>query len=138
MKIEQGAIDDQYCFACGIKNPFGLHMEVTYSSEAAESTLSLAREYQGYRGVVHGGIVSTLLDEIMAHAVIQHVGQAMTASLTIRFRQPLPLNQPFKVRGWVKEQRFRVIKVLSELRLVNGEDLIATGESSFLLLPPSP
>ena len=139
MKIEKGVSDDQYCFACGRENPYGLHMEVTYPGETAETHLTLPREFQGWNGVAHGGIIATLLDEIMAHVVIHHIGEAATASLTIRYRDPLPIGVPFQVRGWISEKKSRLVKTVSELRLLTEDQkLIATGESKFLLLPGNP
>ena len=61
-KIGQG---EDYCFACGPKNPIGLHLEFQLADGKFRAHKALASEYQGYSGIVHGGIVTTLLDEAM-------------------------------------------------------------------------
>jgi hypothetical protein len=77
------AISDNYCFVCGKENPKGFKIEVRYlqTEMSAETELSLPREYQGWADVIHGGILSTLLDEMMAHAVWRFAGPGLTLSL---------------------------------------------------------
>ena len=77
--------DDRYCFACGPLNPIGLHMEVSFLEDKATSRLALEKEFQGWNNIVHGGMVATILDEIMAHAVMHYVGKSVTTSLQITF-----------------------------------------------------
>ena len=73
-------IADNYCFVCGQDNPRGLKISCTYreAEMAAETELVLPREFQGWAGVIHGGILATLLDEMMAHAVWHFAGPGLT------------------------------------------------------------
>ena len=95
------AISDNYCFVCGKDNPRGFKIEVRYldAEMAAETELSLAREFQGWADVIHGGILSTMLDELMAHAVWHFAGPGLTLSLEVRFHAPLKPDEPILVRG---------------------------------------
>jgi acyl-coenzyme A thioesterase PaaI-like protein len=70
-------------------------MKVDYQDErqAATCRLSLERRFQGWTGIAHGGVVSTMMDEIMAHAVLKHVGQGVTADMQIRYKAPVPLDR---------------------------------------------
>ena len=126
--------DDRYCFACGPLNPIGLRMEVSFRDNKASSRLTLEREFQGWKDIVHGGLVATILDEIMAHAVMNYVGQGVTTSLQITYRAPLHVGEEFQAIGYVVEQKSRAAVAEGEIRLTNSKDLIAKGKSRFILL----
>lgn len=132
---QQKLSDDRYCFACGSLNPVGLHMEVSYLQEKAVSKLSLKREFQGWQNIVHGGVVATILDEIMAHAVMHYVGKGVTTSLQVTYRVPLPVEQEVSAVGYVVERKSRAAVARGEIRTRGNEKIIATGESRFILLP---
>jgi uncharacterized protein (TIGR00369 family) len=126
--------DDQYCFACGTLNPIGLHMEVSFRDNKAFSRLALKREFQGWSDIVHGGMMATILDEIMAHAVLHYVGQAVTTSLRVTYRTPLHVGEEFEAMGYVAEQKSRAAVAKAEIRILGNNKLIARGESRFVLL----
>lgn len=126
--------DGRYCFACGPLNPIGLHMEVSYLEDKAISRLSLNREFQGWNDIVHGGVVATILDEIMAHAVTHYIGKAVTTSLQITYRAPLHVGHEMQVVGYVVEEKSRAAVAKGEIRGADDKKLIATGESRFVLL----
>ncbi len=127
--------DDGYCFACGRDNPHGLQMQVEYQEPdlSALCRLSLARRFQGWSGIAHGGVVATLLDEIMAHAVIRHVGQALTTEMKARYKAPVPLGEELLVKGWVAEANRRLARTQAEVRLAADHKLLALAEARFIL-----
>ena len=101
---------------------------------AAETEVSLPREFQGWAGVVHGGILATLLDEMMAHAVWHFAGPGLTLGLEVRFHAPLKPDEKILVRGVLHTQN-------GSRRLADGEIIrladgvrIASGKSRFLLI----
>ena len=127
---------DNYCFVCGKDNPRGFKIAVSYSDEelAAETELSLAREFQGWADVIHGGILATLLDEMMAHAVWRFAGPGLTLSLEVRFHAPLKPGEQVRVRGLVHPANgSRRLAEGEIIRLADGAR-IASGKSRFLLL----
>src|SRR5580704_7910954 len=105
--------DDGNCFACGPTNPIGMHVHFDRAAdgEGVRARLELAPLYQGWRGIAHGGIVMALLDEAMAHAAGLAGHRGVTASVTVRFRKPVPLQVPIEVRGRVTWQRRNVLGV---------------------------
>jgi uncharacterized protein (TIGR00369 family) len=106
--------DDGNCFACGPENPVGMHLHFDRASSDGDSVraaVTLAPEYQGWRGIAHGGIVMALLDEAMAHAAGFAGHRGVTASVNVRFRKPVPLEVPIEVRGRVTWQRRSVLGV---------------------------
>lgn len=129
-------IFDDYCFACGARNPIGIHMQVTYQEEAAaaEAVLALPREFQGWQEVIHGGIVATLLDEIMMHAIWHFAGAGVTLGIEVQFRQPLAPAEIVLVRGRITETKGRRLKAKGEIIRQADNRLIANSQGRFLLL----
>lgn len=129
-------IFDDYCFACGSRNPIGMHLKVKYveNSKAAEAVLALPKEFQGWQEVIHGGILSTLLDEIMMHAVWNFVGTAVTLGIEVQFRQPLAPGETVLVTGTITETKGRRLKARGEIIRQSDNRLIANSLGRFLLL----
>jgi acyl-coenzyme A thioesterase PaaI-like protein len=128
---------DDYCFACGARNPMGSHMQVHYLDDiaAAQSRLALPREFQGWQEVIHGGILATLLDEIMMHAVWHFAGPGVTLGLEVQFRRPLAPEEMVLVRGKLTETKGRRLKARGEIIRQADNRLIANSQGRFLLLP---
>jgi acyl-coenzyme A thioesterase PaaI-like protein len=129
-------IADNYCFVCGRDNPQGLKIKVKYHPEemAAETELTLPREYQGWADVIHGGILSTLLDEMMAHAVWRFAGPGLTLSLEVRFYAPLKPEEAIRVRGVLTTPNGHRRTAEAEIIRLSDNRKIASGKSRFLLL----
>ncbi len=97
----------------------------------------MAREFQGWQGVIHGGILATLLDEIMAHAIWRFVGPALTLGLEVQYRRPLAPQEDIIVRGRLLRNKGRHLHAESEIIRRRDGLVIATGRSRFLLPPAS-
>jgi acyl-CoA hydrolase len=93
--------------------------------------VKLAPEYQGWRGIAHGGIVMALLDEAMAHAAGFAGHRGVTASVSVRFRKPVPLEVPIEVRGSVTWRRRNVLGVQAGIFAADG-GMLAHAEGSFV------
>ena len=85
--------DDGYCFVCGPNNPIGLKLDFTLDGEIMTTEFVPKKEHQGYRNIVHGGIISTLLDEIMVKLAIELGMPAVTAQMNIRLRKPAKVGE---------------------------------------------
>ena len=90
---------DEMCFACGKDNPIGLHLDFVEEGESYLTVFTASRPYQGYEGIIHGGILATVLDEIMARYAWVKYGPAATARLEVRYKQPAPTGTPITVRS---------------------------------------
>ena len=119
--------DDGNCFACGPENPIGMHLHFERDDRngGVRAAVTLAAQYQGWRGIAHGGIVMALLDEAMAHAAGFAGHRGVTASVSVRFRKPVPLEVPLEVRGRVLGQRRNVLGVEATIRDGGGALLVA-------------
>jgi acyl-coenzyme A thioesterase PaaI-like protein len=125
--------DDNHCFACGDLNPEGLHMKVDRNNGRAKAEVTLRQVHQGWRDMAHGGMVSTILDEIMAHAVVDKEPQAATVEMTVRFRSRVPLDQALITEGWIVRRDKRRIMAQGLLRLKETDKVLARSEAKFLI-----
>lgn len=102
-------LDNRKCFVCGDHNAQGLQIAFTRRDQnTCTATWVPGPAYQGYAGIVHGGLVSTLLDEAMAHSLNGNGIQVVTADLRIRFLRPVPVGLPLTVIGTRTGQRARI------------------------------
>ncbi len=127
--------DDGNCFACGPENAAGMHLAFAPSPEGATCRATLDQRYQGWRGTVHGGIAMALIDEAMAHAAGYAGHRGVTASVSVRFRRPVPVGEPVEVIGRVTWSRRNVLGVEADIRDARGT-LLVHGEGSFVSKGP--
>ena len=130
------AFADHNCFACGGTNPIGMHLAIELGEGTATTTWVAGKDYVGWEEKVHGGILSTLLDEVMAWAPSSYDSWAVTAEITIRYRASANPGEELTARGWVIERRRRIYRVKGEIRGADDR-LIAEGEGRFLGASPS-
>ncbi len=111
------------CFVCGQENPRGLQL-VFGRSETGEMNAAWnpKSDFEGFRGIVHGGLVSTVLDEAMSKAVAGSGSEALTAELRVRFRQPVASGRAYWIRGWIVDRRKRVIEAEASLCSPDGTE----------------
>ena len=117
--------NSRMCFVCGLENPIGL--KLFFYTDDEGRCLSRFRprpEHQGYPGHLHGGIITTLLDETMGRVLTQQNVWAMTGKLEIKFRKPVPLDQELTVIGELTRNRSRAYEARGEIRLPDGTLLV--------------
>ena len=124
------------CFACGELNEQGLHLAIHTEPNGSWTETTLEPHFQGWEAVAHGGIVCTLLDEVMAWAVIGRGTWGVTARLNVTFRRPIPVGRAIRAEGWVVDENRRAHR--AEGRILDGAtgELLASGESTFVAVPP--
>lgn len=127
--------NSQMCFVCGLENPIGLKLGFYEDDEGhVMATFTPRDEHQGYPGVMHGGIVTALLDETLGRVAIATGRWMMTGRLNIRFRQSIPIGEPLTVVGEVVELKKRLLEARGEIRLANGK-IGAEATGTFLEIP---
>lgn len=126
------------CFVCGTENPNGL--KIAFQS-AADGRITAPwtpdRFCEGLQGIVHGGIVSAVLDEAMAKVVAGMKVQALTCELKVRFRRPVIAGESLTISGWSLARDRRRIQTEATLCDSSGSEL-AHGWATFLVLAASP
>lgn len=116
------------CFVCGVDNPLGLHMHF-YESEhnpiQVTAAITVPSHYQGYPGIVHGGIIATMLDEVASRTIFRGTPLriVVTARLSIRYRKPVPVETPLTLIGRIVEDKGRVINVAGQIANSDGQVL---------------
>jgi uncharacterized protein (TIGR00369 family) len=120
--------DDSMCFACGRKNPDGLQLEFTFENGEVSTSVVFPKKFQGYGDVVHGGLVSTVLDEAMVTLLNRMGHLAVTAELTVRFVRPARVGEKIRVTARLLEARGKHFRVAAEAFDSAGAE-IARGES---------
>jgi uncharacterized protein (TIGR00369 family) len=128
-------VDDGGCFACGPDNPAGLHLEFEPTHEGVRSQVTLRPEFQGWKGIAHGGIAMMLLDEAMAHAAGAAGHRGVTASANVRFRKPVPIGVPLTLTGRVVWQRRNVLGLEADVHDASGT-LLVHGDGHFVSKGP--
>lgn len=112
-------IDDNHCFICGEQNPIGLRAVFATDPEKgrAETRVRIPEQFQGWQGIVHGGILSALLDEISAQTCMARGLQVVTSELRLRYRKPVPTGSEVTVIGEIVGERRRLIDVQARIEL---------------------
>jgi acyl-coenzyme A thioesterase PaaI-like protein len=123
----------RYCFGCGDLNPAGLKLKFRFEGNKAVADFLPQKRYQGYPGLMHGGVTSVALDEAMGWAMYGLGVWAVTGKMEVKFRQPLPLNQKMTVSGEVIRNRGRWLEVRGEIRSEDGR-LMAESYGLFMRL----
>lgn len=131
------ARDDHGCFGCGRLNPHGLRLSFARLADASGvwAPFTPRVEDEGYGGMVHGGIVTTLLDEAMAWAIAAREIWAVTAKIEVRFRRPLETGVPVRALGRVASDRGRLIEGEGEVRRAKDDLLLAEATATFARVP---
>ncbi|TMC75201.1 MAG: PaaI family thioesterase, partial [Chloroflexi bacterium] len=107
---ELGVDFQHWCFACGQLNPGGLNLDFEVSRDRAEARYTALQRHQGYDGLLHGGVVTALLDEAMGWAIFHQGIWGVTAKISVTFRHPLPTGADLRVVGEIARDRGRVIE----------------------------
>ncbi|GAK55352.1 hypothetical protein U27_02184 [Candidatus Vecturithrix granuli] len=126
------------CFVCGRQNDIGLKMTWYEDHEAQQirATVTVPEHFNGYPGIVHGGILATILDETSGRAVMLKGGPDMlmvTMKLEMTYRRPTPTNTPLTSIGWVVKQSQSRAQVAGEIRLPDGT---VTAECQAIVVRP--
>ncbi len=121
------------CFVCGSDNPGGLHLhfEIDERNRCLRTTFIPPDIYQGWDGIVHGGILSTLLDEAVAKLAYELGYDIVTVKLNVTFRRPARIRQPLHVFGQLDRVTSRLIEGSSRIEDGSGR-LVAEGQARLI------
>ncbi len=131
MEIE----NDERCFVCGMKNPLGLQVkpEILRNGEQVRIECTPSSHLQGWADVLHGGILSTLLDEAITYVGIATFGKpAVTAQLDVRFRNPSPTGVKLTVLAERIKVSRRLVLANASITLLDGT-VVATANGKVML-----
>jgi uncharacterized protein (TIGR00369 family) len=128
--------DQNMCFGCSQKNPFGLKLQFEESDDAINASWIPVEEYQGYTNVLHGGITAALLDEIGAWCVSVKIGTAgVTSEMTIKYLSPVYISKgKVLLKATIKEIKEKSARI--SCSLFDGQNkLCAEAEAEYFIFP---
>ena len=121
------------CFACGQDNPVGLKIRFDVEGDECTAEFTPNENHVGFSDTVHGGIIYTALDDVTANILYQQGRKAHTARCEIRYRQPARVGDTLKIKGWIENERRRLVMLKGEIRRKADDVLVADCEASFML-----
>jgi len=128
-------LEGHNCFACGTENPIGLNLSFYRQGEYICSDISLEKDYEGWENMAHGGIVSTLLDEVMSWTVIYFRRIFfVTRRMKIKYIKPVPLYRILTVKGKMIEGENRRLCKAKGLIQDEEKNTLVRGEATFAIL----
>lgn len=126
--------NSRWCFGCGKENEAGLQLEFEMRSDGKLRTRFTPRPiHVGWEGVLHGGLMATLLDEVMLAYLYHHGVDAVTAELSVRFRQPSRIGEELVVHAWEERRRGRLVEMRAKAEREGKE--VARARARCLKLP---
>ena len=135
-RIKLPRLQGHGCFACGTENPIGLNLQFYSEGSAVGTEITLDKVYEGWEGIAHGGIVSTLLDEVMSWTILYSKRVfIVTRNMTVKYIRPIIIGTPLLVTGQMTNtQTFPRIGAEAEIRDREG-GLLVKGNGEFVALP---
>jgi len=131
--------NSKMCFICGLENPVGLRLRI-YEVEQGmvESTFTAPEHFQGYPGVLHGGIIATIIDEISGRALMGPVDKPrfmFTAKLEVRYRKNVPIGKPLRLVGKAGLDKGRSAESWAGIYDAENGELLAEGSTLLVNVP---
>ncbi len=123
------------CFACGRDNPIGLKLDFKRDGEIVRAEFTPTEFYQGWSGIVHGGIITCLLDEAMAYATRFAGMNCITASLQIRLRRPALIGESLIITASMIENKRRLVETEAKISLEDGTPVAEATATQFVIEP---
>ena len=132
MSVAKPIEEAKMCFACGPENPIGLRIAFSLNEGRCTGEFTANENHVGYENTVHGGIIYSALDDVMANVLYLQNMKAHTARCEIRYRQPLAVGDRILLSGWIESQKRRLIQLKGEARRMSDDVVIAACDASFM------
>lgn len=117
MKLE----DDRNCFVCGDENKYGLGLKFIIDKDNVMHTEFIPQKYhQGFKGIVHGGLIGLILDEIMVNLAWKMGKNVVSAELNVRLKRPAKVGERLMFRGWIDREDKKMIYARAEAKDEDG------------------
>ena len=123
------------CFACGQLNVHGLQLDLHADGGECWAELTLPERFEGWDGIAHGGILATILDEVMAWAIIEQDSWGVTARMTIEYKKPVAVGSRIRGEGWLVRARRRLVEAAGRIVDADTGEELATAEALYVAAP---
>ena len=135
LSLERTA-DYRSCFGCGQDNPIGLKLAFKWDGKTARADFIPGEVYQGWPGLLHGGIMACILDEAMGYAALFDGGRCVTAKIEVRLARPVNIGQHLLITSSVQRKSRKLVKTLAFVNLEDGT-LVAEGTGTHFIVRPA-
>jgi uncharacterized protein (TIGR00369 family) len=125
-------IRPHHCFACGELNEIGLHLALKFEPRRCYVDLTIPDRFEGWEGLIHGGIVTTILDEVMAWALIEQDSWGVTARMNVQFHRPVLVGQTIRAEGWIVESKRRIQRTAGRIVETETGLELATADATYV------
>ena len=128
--------DDHRCYGCGKDNPKGLKLQFKRDPNGhLLSETVFSKEHQGYKDIVHGGMIATVLDEVMGNLTWLNGIACMTTQLTVRYKKAIRVGERVFLEGKIDSEEGRVIRASATAKNAQGETF-SSASASYLKIKP--
>jgi len=124
--------DDRFCFVCGEKNSHGLNLRFTLSDKTLSTEFIPQKYHQGFKDIVHGGIIGLVLDEVMVNLLWKLGMRAVSAELNIRLKRPAKVGQKILFKSRISRETDKIIYTEAEAKDINNA-IIATATAKCII-----
>ena len=121
-----------HCFACGTLNTTGMGLILHVERGRSWVEWTLEPRFQGWDGIAHGGILATILDEVMAWALVGEDNWGLTARLSIDFKRPVRVGQAIRAEGWITRSRRRIVDTAAQATDATTGEVLATATGLYV------
>ncbi len=129
-------VDDQMCFVCGKRNPSGLQLDFELVGDTEVRTSFVpTKQFQGFRDIVHGGIITTILDEVMVNGVWLRGIRAVTGKLEVRLKQAARVGERLDFVGRILRDAGKTVETEAQVATADG---VVVAEARGLLMKVGP
>ena len=119
-----------YCFVCGDKNKIGLKIKFFFDEGKAKAHFTPTPEFEGYKDILHGGILSALLDEVMIYSIIAQGIITVTVQMEVKFKKPAKIGEKLYLEGKMTEDKGKVLFTEGKIFRQDGA-IIAEAKGKF-------
>lgn len=127
--------DANRCFVCGPANPIGLQLTFTLDGDVCRTAFTPGENHAGYDRITHGGILFSVLDDVMANYLYLQGHRCYTARSDLRYRQPLPLGTRVLAEAWCEKRKTRLAQMQGRLIREDTNEVVVEASGSFIIIP---
>lgn len=136
MTVDRARSDANRCFVCGPGNPIGLRIEFRMDGDRCRASFCPGEDHIGFENMVHGGIIYSVLDDVMANWLFLQGARGHTAKCDIRYRQPVAVGKRIDLEGWLVKRKGPVAILEGIATRASDKKVIADARASFMIVDP--
>ncbi len=123
------------CFGCGKNNPIGLKLDFKWDGKTARAEFIPTKLYQGWSGIIHGGIIQCILDEAMTYATYFEDMDCLTAKMQTRLRRPVLIDEPLIITSTITKKTRKLVETEATISLKDGTPIAEATATQFVTNP---